>query len=79
MDLYKNITFTRSPSSSVHSSLSSASHFPKSFCLLRLTDSRDIFNDSNESSFLLEAENRWSKYCKHDGIICASSKGTLEK
>lgn len=67
-------TFTRSPSSSLHSNLSSANQFSRRFFLFWFTTRRDNSNDSNALSFPLVKS--VPKYCNKGGV-CPACTGTL--
>ena len=68
------LTLTRSPSSSLHSSLSSANQFSSRFFLFWLTTRRDNSKDSKALSFPLV--NNVPKYCNSGGV-CPACTGTL--
>lgn len=70
----ENLTLTRSPSSSLHSSLSSANQFSNRFFLFWLTTRRDNSKDSNALSFPLVKS--VPKYCNSGGVWPACT-GTL--
>lgn len=76
MNKKKNWTFTRSPSSSLHSSLSSANQFSNKFFLFWFTTRRDNSKDSKAFSFPFVK--RVPKYCNSGGV-CPAWTGTLWK